>query len=43
MAVVALVAVSSAAVRHIGLEPLAEEPAKASDPAAAGGPEVSPA
>lgn len=43
MAAVALFAVSSAAVRHIGLEPLAEEPNGAGEPAPGGTPEASPA
>lgn len=43
MTAVALVAVSSAAVRHIGLEPLANEPAVVGEPATGGRPEASPA
>jgi hypothetical protein len=43
MAVVALAAVSSAAVRNIGLEPLADDASAASDAATRGTPETSPA
>jgi hypothetical protein len=43
MAVVALAAVSSAAVRNIGLEPLADDASAASDAATRGTPEASPA
>ena len=43
MTLVALLAISSSAVRNLGLEPLAEEPVGNGEPATGGAPEASPA